>query len=417
VHIADVSHYVRPRSAVWEEAAERATSVYLPSFTIPMLPEALSNNLCSLVPRQDRLTLSVVMDLDRTGNVRDFQIRRSVINSSHRLTYAQALEAIEGRPVKLPADAVKLLRNGARLARLRRKVREDRGAIELDLPEVELEYDGDERIVGAHPLERDDAHRMIEEFMLAANECVARFCEDRGRRVLHRVHEPPDPEKISELLFFAKTLGLTSGEKDTRRALQHIIDVAEGTPLSHAVNLVVLKSMKHAEYLPESLGHYALATDHYCHFTSPIRRFPDLVVHTVLKEFDLEAQSRRPFDWSAHLDGYAQHASAQEVTAERAEREAVRVKLLRFLSDRVGESMHGVVVSVEEFGAFVELEEVPIDGLLPARTLGRRIEHDRRRHTLSDRSGRFRLRLGDRVKVVIDEIDLERRELDLRLTR
>ena len=417
VHIADVSHYVRPGSAVWVEAAKRTTSIYLPTHTIPMLPEKLSNGLCSLRPDEDRLTLSVLADLDAQGGMKHFRVVRSVIRSSKRLSYEEALEAVEGRRTSLGGPVVKLLKDAARLAKLLGAIRTKRGALELDLPEVELEYDKAGHLSGAHPLERDAAHRMIEEFMLLANECVARFAEDRGRRIVHRAHEAPDAERIQDLFFFARTLGIASDVRDTRHALQQIIESARSTPLSHAVSLVILKSMRHAEYLSESRGHYALATDHYCHFTSPIRRFPDLIVHSVLKERDLEAAARKPFDWAAHLDGYCRASSDMEIVAERAEREVVKVKLLRFLSDRIGEVMHGVVVSVEEFGAFVELEEVPVDGLVSVRKMRERLTLDRRAHTLSDARGRFRLRLGDRVQVTIEAIDLARRELDLRLVR
>jgi len=413
VHIADVSHYVRPGSAVWREAAERATSVYLPTCTIPMLPEKLSNNLCSLRPSDDRLTLSVLMDLDAQGNVRDFKLARSVIRSAKRLTYEEALAAVTGKPRGLAPPIVRLLKNAARLAKLRGEIRRQRGALELELPEVRLDYDDEGRLSGAHPLERDIAHRLIEEFMLCANECVARFAEDRGRKIIHRVHEAPAAEDLNDLFFFARTLGLSPNARDPRRALQTILEKVEGTTLSYAVNLVVLKSMRHAQYLPESLGHYALATDAYCHFTSPIRRFPDLVAHSVLKQFDLERGRRKAVRWAAQLDGYSRHSSEMEVVAERAEREVVKVKLLRFLQDRIGETMHGVVVTVKDFGAFVELEEVPVDGLIPARSLGGRVECDERRHTLTGSRGKFRLRLGDRVRVVIESVDLERRELDL----
>jgi len=417
VHIADVSHYVRPGMAVWREASERATSIYLPTRTIPMLPEKLSSNLCSLRPAEDRLTLSVLIDLDARGEVRDFRIVRSVIHSSKRLTYEEASAAIAGRAQALDGAVVKLLSESARLAELRHELRMKRGALELELPEVELEYDGKGNVTGAHPLERDVSHRLIEEFMLLANECVARYGERHGRSLIHRVHAAPEARSLSDLFFFARTLGIAPAAREPRRALQSILAKVEGTPLSHAVNLVVLKSMKHAEYLSESLGHYALATDCYCHFTSPIRRFPDLVVHSVLKEFDLEKGAVPAFAWRAHLDRYARHSSAMEELSERAEREVVKIKLLRFLLNRVGETMHGVVVSVEEFGAFVELEEVPVDGLIPVRSLGGRMEHDARGHTLTGARRSCRLRLGDRVRVVIESVDLERRELDLRWVR
>jgi ribonuclease R len=417
VHIADVSHYVRPGTAVWGEAVERATSVYLPRRTIPMLPEKLSSNLCSLRPDEDRLTLSVLIDLDARGEVRDFRIVRSVIHSSKRLTYEEASAGIAGKAEHLDERVVKLLSESARLAELRHGLRMKRGALELELPEVELEYDAKGNVTGAHPLERDISHRLIEEFMLLANECVARYGERHGRTLIHRVHAAPDARNLSDLFFFAHSLGIAPSTQEPRRALQGILAKVEGTPLSHAVNLVVLKSMKHAKYLGESLGHYALATECYCHFTSPIRRFPDLVVHSVLKEFDLEKGSRRTFDWSAHLERYARHSSEMEELSERAEREMVKIKLLRFLKNRVGETMHGIVVSVEDFGAFVELEEVPVDGLIPVRSLGGRMEHDARRHTLTGPHRNLRLRLGDRVRVVIESVDIERRELDLQWAR
>jgi ribonuclease R len=416
VHIADVSHYVRPGTALWEEAAERATSVYLPGRTLPMLPERISNGLCSLRPDEDRLTLSVFMELDAEGNLGEYRIARSVIRSAKRLTYEQALAAMTGEGSNLPPRVAGLLGDAGKLAAKRTEFRRRRGALEIDRPEVELEYEGN-RVVGAHPAPRDDAHRMIEEFMLLANECVARWGEERGRPFIHRVHEPPDARALTDLFFFAQSLGISSEIRHQRQAIQAMLERVAGTPISHAVNLVVLKSMKHAEYRAESLGHYALAAEHYLHFTSPIRRFPDLVVHTALKEYDLEKGLRKRTDLPARLERYAKHSTDMEVAAERAEREVVKVKLLRFLEPRKGEILHGVVVGVQEYGAFVELEEVPVDGLISSRQMGGAAEHDKRRHTLTGPRKHMRLRVGDRIRVQIDRIDLERRELDLRWVR
>ncbi len=416
VHIADVSHYVRPGSALWNEAAERATSVYLPGRTIPMLPERVSNGLCSLRPDEDRLTLSVFMDLDADATVTDFRIERSVMRSAKRLTYGQALAAMTGDGANLPPAVVGLLRDAGKLAAKRTEFRRRRGAIEIDRPEAELEYEGDS-VVGAHETLRDASHRMIEEFMLLANECVARYGEEHSRPFLYRVHGTPDPRALTDLFFFAQSLGISSEVRNQRQAIQAMLERVAGTPIAHAVNLVVLKSMKHAEYRPESLGHYALAADHYLHFTSPIRRFPDLVVHAVLKDHDLEKGRHKQTEWSSLLDPYARHSTDMEVTAERAEREVVKVKLLRYLLARQRDTMRGVVVGVQEFGAFVELEEVPVDGLIGARQLGGHAEHDPRRHTLTGPRKHMRLRVGDRVKVQIESIDLERREMDLRWIR
>ena len=416
VHIADVSHYVRPGTPLWNEAAERATSVYLPGCTIPMLPERISNGLCSLRPDEDRLTLSVFMDLDADANVLDFRIARSVIRSAKRLTYGQALAAMTGDEANLPPAVVGLLRDAGKLAAKRTEFRRRRGALEIDRPEAELEYEGDS-VVGAHETPRDASHRMIEEFMLLANECVAKYGEQQARPFIYRVHEAPEARALTDLFFFAQSLGIAGEIRHQRQAIQAMLERVAGTPVAHAVNLVVLKSMKHARYTPESLGHYALAADHYLHFTSPIRRFPDLVVHSVLKELDLEKGRRKHTDWSALAEHYAGHSTDMEINAERAEREVVKVKLLRFLLGRQGETMHGVIVGVEDFGAFVELEEVPVDGLISSRQLGGHAEHDRRRHTLTGPRKHMRLRVGDRVKVQIERIDIERRELDLRWLR
>ena len=416
VHIADVSHFVRPGGAIWTEAIRRGTSVYLPGHTIHMLPETLSADVCSLRPGVPRLTKSVFMTFDDDGQVRKVRLLRSVIRSAERLTYEQAAEAIEGKADGLSDDVVSLLRDANALAKRLNQVRMSRGALELELPEVDVQVDESGSVTFAGVRERLDSHRLIEECMIAANEAVARTMAKRGLPVLSRVHEEPDERDLHELFGFARTLGVKVGNDRSRRGVQKLLLAVKDTPLEYAVHLVALRSLKRAHYTSKLRGHYALASSDYCHFTSPIRRFPDLIVGAVLDEGVFKCGARRfdPDAWERDLEGWAIQSGELERRAEAAERDLTKLKLLRALGERDEAVMMGTVVGVQAFGAFVELDEVPVEGLMRLHDLSDDYySFDERAKTLTgDRRGR-RIALGQRLRVRVDRIDLERRELNL----
>ena len=416
VHIADVSHFVRPGSATWTEAVRRGTSAYLPGHTIHMLPEKLSAGLCSLRPDEDHLTKSVFISFDETGHPGKVRLERSVIRSAARLTYEQAADAIEGRDAGLSSEIVALLRDAHGLAGLLRGVRMDRGALELELPEVKVLLDDDGAVTGAQLYQRLPSHVLIEEFMIAANEAVARTMSKRSLPLVSRVHEDPDECDLRDLFAFAKTLGLSVGKDYSRKALQKLLRKVTDTPLEYTVHLVALRTLKRAEYSAKARGHYALAASDYCHFTSPIRRFPDLIVGSVLDAGFFKCIDG-PFDrefWMARLGGWCVSSGELERRAEAAERELSKLKLLRFLQNRTDTVMSGTVISVVAFGAFVELDDIPVEGLIRLSELkDDYYTFDPRAHTLVGRRRGQRIRLGDRLRVRIREIDLTRRELDV----
>lgn len=416
VHIADVSHFVRPGSATWTEAVRRGTSTYLPGHTIHMLPEKLSAELCSLRPDEDHLTKSAFISFDETGHPGKVRLERSVIRSAARLTYEQAADVIEGRSTNLSSGIVTLLKNAHGLAGLLRKVRMDRGALELELPEVKALLDDDGTVTGAQLYQRLPSHVLIEEFMIAANEAVARTMFKRSLPLVSRVHEDPDERDLRDLFAFAKTLGLSVGKDYSRKALQKLLWKVTDTPLEYAVHLVALRTFKRAEYSAKARGHYALAAADYCHFTSPIRRFPDLIIGSVLDAGFFKCTDK-PFDresWMSQLGGWCVSSGKLERRAEAAERELNKLKLLRFLQNRIDTVMSGTVISVVAFGAFVELDDIPVEGLIRLSELkDDYYAFDPRAHTLVGRRRGKRIRLGDRLRVRIREIDLARRELDV----
>lgn len=416
VHIADVSHFVRPDSPIWEEAVERATSVYLPGHTIHMLPEELSAGLCSLRPREDHLTKSVFIRFDRDAFPRQTRLERSVIRSSARLNYEQAARAIAGEQADVGPEVTVMLKEADRLAGQLNAVRNQRGALELNLPEVKIVLDDMGMVKEAKVPPRLSSHKLIEECMIAANEAVARTMFQRSLPLVSRVHQEPEEKSLKDLFLFARTLGLSVGKDYGRKAVQRLLKSVEGTPIEYAVHMIALRSLKKAIYSSRLRGHYALAASDYCHFTSPIRRLPDLIVHAVLDSGYFKS-TLEPFDpgfWESKIEAWAIRSSELERRAEAAEREMIQLKLLRHLSRNVGQTMMGTVVGVQEFGAFVELDDIPVEGLIRLRDLSDdHYEFAAGAHTLTGRRRGRRIRLGDRVRVIIEQVDLERREVDL----
>jgi ribonuclease R len=425
VSIADVAHYVPERTAIDREAYARGTSVYFPDRAIPMLPVPLSSGICSLNPGEDRLALTAEMDFDAAGVRRKSRIYESVIRSHARMTYTE-VAAILDRSVagqaaaephglfaqefkRMEALALKLLRH-----------RMEKGSIDFDLPEAEVILDVQGRTEDIVKRQRNIAHRLIEEFMLEANRAVAEFLTDRRAPLLYRVHERPDAKDLEAFGELALSFGL---HFDARRGvrprdLAEVLRAVKGRAEENLINQVMLRSMKQAKYTPENAGHFGLAFDTYCHFTSPIRRYPDLTVHRVLKEVlgagGLHAERTRRLQKA--LPEWGLHTSRRERVAMDAEREIVALKKAQFMKDKVGEEYEGHVSGVVKFGFFVELRDFFVEGLVPMRTLDDdEYLFNERLHSLVGRVTRRRIRLGDPVRVRVDAVDVERRMIDFSL--
>ncbi len=414
VAVADVSYYVPPGSPLDLEARARGTSVYFPDRVVPMLPEALSNGICSLKAGEDRLVKIVRLEYDAKGRLLGAAFHQAIIRSAARLTYTQVRQALVDRDPAVRqtlGPLVAPLERAEALARLLIARRRERGALDFDLPEAEIVLDlrgRPEQIVRA---ERSIAHQMIEEFMLAANEAVARELARRKLPFLHRVHEPPSEESARALARFLEGFGLRleGGGHDLKpAALRDVLARVAGRPEERLVNLVVLRSLTQARYAVEPLGHFGLATDCYTHFTSPIRRYPDLVVHRLL-DLAQRGQGRVPPDLAA----IAEEASQRERVAMDAEREIVQLKKIQFMQDKVGRVYDGFVSAVTPFGFFVELSEVFVEGLVHVSSLTDDFyEHVEAQHLLRGRRGRRTFRVGDPVRVEVAGVSVERRQID-----
>lgn len=414
VHIADVSHFVRPGSEIDDVARKRGTSVYLPDRVIPMLPEILSNSLASLQAGHTRYTLSAFLDFTPEGVLTGKRFARTAIKVDHRFAYERAFEVMQAPQAEhegVAPEVVKMVVDMLELAMILRKRRFTRGALELSLPEVQIDLDDLGKVAGAHLAVNDESHQVIEEFMLAANEAAASFLTENHVGFLRRVHPDPEPNKLSEFAEFARSLGFSIDLPQSRFELQRVLDESKGKPEEYAVHYGLLRSLKQAIYTPEHETHYALASDDYCHFTSPIRRYPDLQVH---RQITALLAGKKPRSNQDELAMLAEHCTRTERRAESAERELIRVKLLTHLETKVGEAFHAIVVGVEDFGLFCRLVELPVEGLLHVTSLADDFYYlEEGTHTLIGRQGGARHRLGDRVEVRVARVDVDRRELDL----
>jgi ribonuclease R len=439
VHIADVSHFVQPKSALDREAKDRATSVYLPDRVIPMLPEVISNNLASLQPDRVRYSITARMEFTEDGVRVATDVFKSAIKSRRRFTYEEIDEYLQARGLvekhevprsagplpsaphkaegpgtgKLPKEVDSLLERMFTFAMTLRGRRFRRGALELNRPELEIDLDKDGRVIGAHLEENTESHQIIEEFMLAANEAVAEKLRDAGLIFLRRVHGAPDPRKLKALTAFVGELGVKTESLESRFALQKLLKDIEGDPREHAINYATLRSMQRAVYSPEEEGHFALASDCYCHFTSPIRRYPDLTVHRLIDEL---AQGKPPQQSMEQMLILGDHCSDREQRATEAERELNKVKLLNYLSDKIGLEMSGYITGVESFGLFVTGSEIPAEGFIPLAGLtDDYYRYDRAGHVIHGLRSGNSYRLGDAVRIAVAAVDVDRRELDFRL--
>ena len=500
VHIADVAHYVRTGSPLDQEARLRGTSVYFPDRAVPMLPEALSSGMCSLKPREDRLVMSALMEFDAAGHMKSSHMTPGIIRSAERMTYTNVNKVLEGDPemAELYAALAHHFRDMKELALLLNARRNEHGSIDFDLPEPVIEFDEQQRMTNITRSERNIAHRLIEEFMLAANRAVAGYLLRRGINSLHRVHEKPDVRKVLEFEELARAFGYSLGVEDlhqreipvrhgrvpapakagrpdsyghgrergmkvvlpgatelriTPQHYQQLIRKVVGTPVERIVSYLMLRSLKQARYAADSLGHFALGFNEYTHFTSPIRRYPDLIVHRILK-WTLEHPKEAPATSQGHsaaprgaeaalysrgnLEEIASEASEAERRANGAERELMDWKTAQFMEEHLGEEYDALIISVQKYGCFVELFEVFVEGLLPvgaleefanARCVYRERDHaivalasqGGRPGTAGARRGRgakarpLEWHLGDKVRVRAERIDPMRRRVEFAL--
>ncbi len=418
VHIADVSFYVKRGSAVDREGAERATSVYLVDRVVPMLPEALSNSICSLVPGEDRLVVSVLFRVDGDGRVRDSRIVRGVIRSRHRLSYEQAQTRLDNTtPGKLEQDPLTLsLQQLSGFARGLRAARFEAGAIDFAMPEAKVELNDEGEPIAIAPRERLEAHRLIEDLMILANETVARLGEKEELPILFRNHEPPSEDRLEGLRSLARLLGHPLPEGEIRpRDIADLVESQSGTRREYLVSAVALRSMKQARYSGSNLGHFGLASEAYSHFTSPIRRYPDLHVHRIVTGW-IEGRAGRSRLTTDDLETLARHCSVRERRAEAAERESIELMTIRYMERHLGDEFEGTISGVTGFGLFVMMDEVLAEGLIRVSSLvDDYYVFDAETFTLTGRRSRRRLRLGDRVRVQVVRVDPENREIDLDL--
>jgi ribonuclease R len=417
VHIADVSHYVTAGDAVDDEAYARATSIYLEDRVLPMLPERLSNQLCSLRENEDRLAMSVKMEIDPGGRVIGHEIFDSIICVDHRLTYDQAFAILEGdqKMARTFSDVAQNLQTMNTLARMLRAKRMEHGSLDFNFPEAKAIFDNEGEVIDIVLQKHNIAHELIEEFMLIANETVARHITARNLPMLYRIHEEPDREKMEAFRLFIASLGYTLSESEalTPRGLQGISQRVHGQPEEKLINYLLLRSLKEARYSPENAGHFGLACDCYTHFTSPIRRYPDLVVHRILRLLLTEGPKRVRDTFSHQLEPIAEHCSIRERQAVDAERESLETKQLQFMSGKVGDEFEGIITGVQAFGLFVELTDFLVEGLVHVSDL----DDDyyifmEDKHCLIGENTGNSYRLGDKLKVQVVRVNIDRRRMD-----
>jgi ribonuclease R len=423
VHIADVAHYVKEGTTLDEEAYQRGTSVYLPDRAIPMLPEALSNGICSLNPNLDRLTLTCQMDISSAGVIQKYDIYESVINSNERMTYTAVREILMDRNPAQRSRYSHLLGDFelmAELMEIMRAKRSKRGSIDFDLPEPEIVLDLQGHIANIIRAERNMAHQIVEEFMLAANETVARHIENKKAPFIYRIHEEPAEDKLIDLAEFLATIGITLPLAKNIRPLhlQKALAKAKGTREETLINTVLLRTMKQARYSEENAGHFGLAAETYTHFTSPIRRYPDLIVHRVLK-----ADLRGKLKDNAYIEKLADslpkaaiHCSSRERTAMEAERDVITMLKLRFMEDKLGEVYDGIITGVTQFGFFVQLNGLFVEGLVHISMLTDDYYHYvEKLHCLRGERRKRTYRIGNEVTVRVDRVDTVKKRIDFSL--
>ena len=418
VHIADVSHFVPLHSELDTEAFQRGTSIYLPDRVIPMLPEVISNNLASLQPNRVRYCMTALIEFTPDGIPVQTELHRGAIQSAHRFTYEEIddyLEDDQPWKQKLPNDVFELVRNMHTLAMTLRRRRMKAGAINLILPEVKIDLDEDGKVVGAHTVDNTESHQVIEEFMLAGNEAVAQKMADKKLFYMRRVHPHPSEQKLNQLTEFVQQLGIQCESLKSRFEVKRVIEESENLPEQHAIHYAVLRSMQKAVYSPEEIGHYALNSDNYCHFTSPIRRYPDLIIHRMVGDIIDGKQPDASFERLAMLGN---HCSDLEKRATEAERDLIKLKLLNFMAGKIGHTMSAVITGVESFGIFAQGVEIPAEGMIPVDKLPPdTYQYDRNIRTLAGFREGNEYRLGDKIEVRVTKVDPDARSLEFEVSK
>lgn len=410
IHIADVSHYVRPGAALDREAMSRGNSVYFPDRVLPMLPERLSNMVCSLRPNEDHLTKSVFVDFDRVGRIKSYRFAATVIRSVARLTYREAYMILQRSPVT-PIESN--IHRAWRLAAILRERRFKQGALELDIPEVRVVLDREGKAIGLVREENDISHQLIEEFMLLANELVARRTRERSMPSVYRIHEEPDQQRLAEYREQIRSYGIEVGDLTQRREMQRFLKTVVGRPEEAALKIGLLRSLRKAAYSPDAMGHYGLAKSDYTHFTSPIRRYADLLVHRSFAAM-LPGRSGKP-PRSIDLASTCEHISTTERIAADAEREAVRLKKMEYFAGLVRKPhrLEGTIIDVRNYGLLVELKEALVVGMIRISSL----DHDffifdPARQRITGRRSKMSFVIGDRVIVRVARVDSFKQQID-----
>ncbi|MDE2188111.1 MAG: ribonuclease R [Patescibacteria group bacterium] len=417
VHIADVSHYVRPGTAINREALNRATSIYLVDRTIPMLPEVLSNEICSLMPDVDRLAFSAVFTMNDRGEVLDRWFGRTVIHSAKRFTYETAQDSITGKSKELAEELIKL----NDIAKILKEKKFAAGAIEFEQDEIKFKLDENGKPIGVYRKERFDAHKLVEEYMLLANREVAKFIHDaikasgtRDTGAIYRIHDLPDPERMTELADFAKALGYTlhtNKGKVKATDIKALLKQIEGTPHQALLSTAMIRSMQKAVYSTKNIGHFGLAFDYYTHFTSPIRRYPDLLVHRILaSHLHGEPFGDRDITVFANI---AEHSTEREIEAAKAERNSIKLKQVEYMADKIGKTFDGTISGVSEWGIYIEDNETKSEGMVNIRNLGDDFwKFDKKTYCMIGERTGTRYTLGDAVRFKVMSADTEKRMLD-----
>lgn len=410
VHIADVAHYVKPGTKLDEEAFKRATSVYLVDRCVAMLPERLSNGICSLKPHEDRLAFSVIFTLDYDGNILDTWQGKTIIHSDRRYSYEEAQEIIEG----VDGDYNKEIRLLDSVARKIRKKRIKDGSIEMGGIEVKFKLAPDnKKPIGVYFKEQKEANKLIEEFMLLANKSVAKTLSTAGWHNVYRVHDTPNIDKLNELVGICNTfkydLDIEVEANDLKKSLNKLLVQIKGTPEENMIETLVTRCMSKATYTIKNIGHYGLGFTHYSHFTSPIRRYPDLITHRILFDFLNKSKQGNP----TTIEEQAKWCSGRELVASKAQRDSITYKQAEYLQDKIGQIFDGIVSGVSDWGLYVELTESKCEGMIRYNTLEGKWSVDTSNYVIIETFGE-RIRLGDPIKVVINSVDLERKQINFR---
>lgn len=408
VHIADVGHYVKPGTKLDDEAFKRATSVYLVDRCVPMLPERLSNGICSLKPHEDRLAFSVIFTLDSDGNILNTWQGKTVIHSDRRYAYEEAQEIIEGNDGDYSTE-IRLLDT---LARKIRKKRIKEGSIEMGGIEVRFKLAPDnKKPIGVYFKEQKEANKLIEEFMLLANKSVAKTLSDAGWANVYRIHDTPNMEKLNALVGVCKTFGydieIYDDSTEIKKTLNGLLKEIKETPEENMIETLVTRCMSKATYTIKNIGHYGLGFTHYSHFTSPIRRYPDLITHRILLDFLDKKSQGNP----GKIEEQAKWCSTRELVAAKAQRDSIKYKQAEYLLDKIGKVFDGIVSGVTDWGMYVELIESKCEGMVRYQSLEGKWTADTTNYTISNEYG-DKIRLGDPIKVVVKSVDLERKQID-----